>query len=91
MLDTTRGSSLNVSGKNGVASQFWTSAQSSSQGAFASASSASLLDSSNKNVISTEEAETAIKQLAEQGAVALALASPHAGHRAALGVGKSTQ
>lgn len=60
--------------------QFWTAAQSSSQGAFASASSVSSSSSSSLTVnISTSE--EAIKEIAERGAVALALASPNAQHR----------
>jgi len=58
--------------------QFWTAAQSSSQGAFASASSVSSSSSLTVNISTSEEA---IKEIAEQGAVALALASPNAQHR----------
>jgi hypothetical protein len=58
--------------------QFWTAAQSSSQGAFASASFVSSSSSLTVNISTSEEA---IKEIAEQGAVALALASPNAQHR----------
>ena len=58
--------------------QFWTAAQSSSQGAFASASSVSSSSSLTVNISTSEET---IKEIAEQGAVALALASPNAQHR----------
>jgi len=63
---------------NSKINQFWTAAQSSSQGAFASASSVSSSSSLTVNISTSEEA---IKEIAEQGAVALALASPNAQHR----------
>jgi len=62
------------------ASAFWTSAQSSSQGAFANANAAAVVTAGTgatiKTDIKSEKEEEAIKNLAEQGAVALALASP---------------
>ena len=59
---------------------FWTSAQSSSQGAFANANAAAVVTAGTgatiKTDIKSEKEEEAIKNIAEQGAVALALASP---------------
>ena len=66
-------------GDDGNINQFWTAAQSSSQGAFASASSVS--SSSSSLTVNISTSEEAIKEIAERGAVALALASPNAQHR----------
>ena len=80
-------------GGGGGSSNFWTSAQSSSQGAFASRSNSSNSNDSNSNgsnlnglSVKLETAEQAIQNIAEQGAVALALASPK---RSSIGSGKN--
>ena len=87
------GSGSGGGGGGGGSSNFWTSAQSSSQGAFASRSNSSNSNDSNSNgsnlnglSVKLETAEQAIQNIAEQGAVALALASPK---RSSIGSGKN--
>ena len=93
LITENNGKSGSGSGGGGGSSNFWTSAQSSSQGAFASRSNSSNSNDSNSNgsnlnglSVKLETAEQAIQNIAEQGAVALALASPK---RSSIGSGKN--